>query len=328
MEIAQTMGGYSLGGRTFAPGDGQEDPRGDGRAARNLRDRRHRPRHPAGQGRRGVRTDGEVRRLRLQQVARRGLCAGGLPDGVDEDQPPVEFLAACMSLALGNTDKLAALRQEAERLGIACCRRTSTARGADFTVDLDAQGKPAIRYALAAVKKVGLAAMQSLVAVRGAQPFRDPTGPGEPGRSATDQQDADREPGARRACDGVLGNRAQFFAAAEQVLRRAQADAEQKESGQYRPVRRGRTAADPPPDGGGLAEAGAAGLRGRGDRLPPERASAGHVCRPAEAAGCDRLGQAGGGGCGGRDAGEARRLRGPAARSARRAPAARWPGCA
>jgi DNA polymerase-3 subunit alpha len=31
---------------------------------------------------------------------------------------PVPFLAACMSLAMANTDKLAALRQEAERMGI------------------------------------------------------------------------------------------------------------------------------------------------------------------------------------------------------------------
>ncbi len=31
---------------------------------------------------------------------------------------PVAFLAACMSLAISNTDKLAALRQEADRSGI------------------------------------------------------------------------------------------------------------------------------------------------------------------------------------------------------------------
>ena len=40
-----------------------------------------------GEGRRGVRPDGEVRRLRLQQIARRRLRAGRLPDRLDEGQP-------------------------------------------------------------------------------------------------------------------------------------------------------------------------------------------------------------------------------------------------
>ena len=31
---------------------------------------------------------------------------------------PVAFLAACMNLAVSNTDKIAALRQEAQRMGI------------------------------------------------------------------------------------------------------------------------------------------------------------------------------------------------------------------
>ena len=68
MQIAQKMGGYSLGlGGPAAPGDGQEDPRGDGRATKKLRRRCGRARHPARQGRGGVRPHGQVRRLRLQQ---------------------------------------------------------------------------------------------------------------------------------------------------------------------------------------------------------------------------------------------------------------------
>jgi len=45
--------------------------------------------------------------------------------------------------------------------------------GADFTVQRIDHDKLAIRYALAAVKKVGFAAMQSLIEARGAQPFAD-----------------------------------------------------------------------------------------------------------------------------------------------------------
>ena len=86
---------------------------------------------------------------------------------------PAAFLAASMSLALANTDKLAALRQEAERMGIKVLPPCVNKSGADFTVEALPGGGQAIRYALAAVKKVGLAAMQSLVASRGDAPFRD-----------------------------------------------------------------------------------------------------------------------------------------------------------
>jgi len=40
---------------------------------------------------------------------------------------PVDFLAACMSLAISNTEKLAALRQEANRLGTAARHQSQPA---------------------------------------------------------------------------------------------------------------------------------------------------------------------------------------------------------
>jgi DNA polymerase-3 subunit alpha len=145
---------------------------------------------------------------------------------------PTEFLAACMSLAINNTDKLAALRQESERLGIRVLPPDINRSDADFKPDLDPDGKPAIRYALAAVKKVGMAAMRSLVAARGDRPFRDVTDlasridPREMNKMALENLVR------AGALDAIAPNRAQVFAAAETVLRRAQADAEQKESGQ------------------------------------------------------------------------------------------------
>ena len=145
---------------------------------------------------------------------------------------PVEFLAACMSLAITNTDKLAALRQEAERLGIRVLPPDINASDADFKPDLDPAGKPAIRYALAAVKKVGLAAMRAVVVARGARPFRDPTefaARVDPRQINKMQIENLVKAGA---FDGIAANRAQLFAGAELVLRRAQADAEQRESGQ------------------------------------------------------------------------------------------------
>src|SRR3984885_12393063 len=86
---------------------------------------------------------------------------------------PEVFIAACMSLALGNTDRLAVLRAEVERAGIRIEPPCIHPSGADFTVQRMTDGKLAIRYALAAVKKVGLAAMQSLEEARGDQPFAD-----------------------------------------------------------------------------------------------------------------------------------------------------------
>ena len=48
---------------------------------------------------------------------------------------PVAFLAACMSLAINNTDKLAALRQEATRMGIRVLPPDINRSGADFVLE-------------------------------------------------------------------------------------------------------------------------------------------------------------------------------------------------
>src|SRR5579863_4316104 len=71
--------------RPAAAGDGEERSEGDGRAARSLYDRRGQTWSSEGRGGRDLRADGEVLRIRLQQVSLRGLRAGGLPDGVSED---------------------------------------------------------------------------------------------------------------------------------------------------------------------------------------------------------------------------------------------------
>ncbi|HTZ37892.1 MAG TPA: DNA polymerase III subunit alpha [Stellaceae bacterium] len=88
---------------------------------------------------------------------------------------PVEFLAASMTLDMGNTDKLNQFRQEADRLGIALLPPDINRSNVEFAVEPDAKtGKPAIRYALAAVKGVGAQAMRDLVAERQAGgPFKD-----------------------------------------------------------------------------------------------------------------------------------------------------------
>ncbi|MGQ0742354.1 MAG: DNA polymerase III subunit alpha, partial [Alphaproteobacteria bacterium] len=78
---------------------------------------------------------------------------------------PVEFLAASMTLDIGNTDRLNIFRQEAARLGIAVNAPDINRSQADFSCETN-EGGGVIHYALAAVKNVGRQAMEHVVAVR------------------------------------------------------------------------------------------------------------------------------------------------------------------
>ena len=94
---------------------------------------------------------------------------------------PVEFIAASMTLDMGNTDKLSEFRAEAARLGIVVEPPAINRSGVDFDVAPSSLPSPAsgggmgggIRYALAALKGVGRAAVEAIVAARGARPFAD-----------------------------------------------------------------------------------------------------------------------------------------------------------
>ncbi|HQT80324.1 MAG TPA: DNA polymerase III subunit alpha, partial [Rhodopila sp.] len=142
------------------------------------------------------------------------------------------FIAACMSLAINNTDRLSSLKQEAERSGIKLLPPDINVSNADFAVERMEDGRLAIRYALAAIKKVGLSAMESVVACRGDRAFADLAD----FAARVDPRQINRmqlENLVRAgAFDRLDPNRARLFAAADTILRRAQADQEQKESGQ------------------------------------------------------------------------------------------------
>ncbi|WP_181702872.1 DNA polymerase III subunit alpha [Chthonobacter albigriseus] len=81
---------------------------------------------------------------------------------------PVEFLAASMTLDMANTDKINDFRRDAIRLGIQVAPPSINESDAEFEVK---DGR--ILYALAAVKGVGRQAVEHIVEVRGARPFRD-----------------------------------------------------------------------------------------------------------------------------------------------------------
>ena len=74
---------------------------------------------------------------------------------------PVEFLAASMTLDMGNTDKLMLFKREAERVGVKVIPPSVNASGVDFAVV-----NGAVLYSLAALKNVGAGAIEHLVRVR------------------------------------------------------------------------------------------------------------------------------------------------------------------
>ena len=81
---------------------------------------------------------------------------------------PVEFLAASMTLDMGNTDKLMLFRREALRLGIKVVPPSVNGSGVDFTVK-----DGTILYSLAALKNVGAGAVELIVGARNeAGPFK------------------------------------------------------------------------------------------------------------------------------------------------------------
>jgi len=144
---------------------------------------------------------------------------------------PVEFLAALMTLDLGNTDKLNVFRQELDRLGIRLLPPDINRSQVTFTVEPG--DKPAIRYALAAVKGVGAQAMAELVAERNARGrFKDLADFSRRLEAKSFNRRQFEGLAKAGAFDSLNPNRAQTFAAAEQLLRQASQAAEERESRQ------------------------------------------------------------------------------------------------
>ena len=147
---------------------------------------------------------------------------------------PFEFLAAVMTLDLGNTDKLNVFRQELDSLGIELRPPDINRSDVEFTVEPDESGVPcAIRYALAAVKNVGRQAMRALVAERSESGiFRDLFDLArrlDPTVLNKRQMESLARAGA---FDGLNRNRRQVFQSVELLLRHANAAADERGSGQ------------------------------------------------------------------------------------------------
>lgn len=147
---------------------------------------------------------------------------------------PVEFMAAIMTYDMHNTDKLASFRGELQRLGIPLLPPDINASDVQFSVEFgDASPQGAVRYALAAVRNVGEAAMQGLVterrsrgAFRSVQDFA-----GRVDSRAINKRLLESLVRAG-AFDCLEPSRARLFAGIELLLRHAQAAAEARASSQ------------------------------------------------------------------------------------------------
>ncbi|HEX4410532.1 MAG TPA: DNA polymerase III subunit alpha [Xanthobacteraceae bacterium] len=130
---------------------------------------------------------------------------------------PVEFLAASMTLEMGNTDKLAEFRGEAERLGLKVEPPSVNRSGVEF----DVAGNT-IHYALAALRGVGRQAVQTIIDARAEGPFKDL---GDFGRRINPRAVNKRvleSLAAAGAFDSIEPNRARASAAVDTILATAQ----------------------------------------------------------------------------------------------------------
>ncbi|MCE3231983.1 MAG: dnaE [Rickettsiaceae bacterium] len=85
---------------------------------------------------------------------------------------PVEFLAASMNLEIQDTDKINTFRQEAIEQGVKILSPDINKSGAYFKPE-KFEGELAIRYGLGALKGVGIAAMEVLEKEQEKKPFKD-----------------------------------------------------------------------------------------------------------------------------------------------------------
>ena len=146
---------------------------------------------------------------------------------------PVEFLAASMTYDMGNTDKLNIFRQELDRLGIPLLPPDVNRSKPDFAVERSDDGTKGIRYALAAIKNVGGAAMDALVQDRESQgPFATLSELARrlDGRAINKRQIENLA--CAGALDGLNGNRRQLYEGADVLVRHAAAAAQERESTQ------------------------------------------------------------------------------------------------
>ena len=141
---------------------------------------------------------------------------------------PLEFMAASMTLDMGNTDKLAIFKQDLDRMGIKLMPPDVNKSQPDFAVEGEG-----IRYALGALKGVGAQAMAGIVNEREkngvCKSLEDFVARLEP--KLMNKRSMEHL-AAAGAFESLNPNRAQMAGAAEIILRHTQSLKLEKDSGQ------------------------------------------------------------------------------------------------
>ncbi len=156
---------------------------------------------------------------------------------------PVEFMAAIMTLDMGNTDKLGAFKQELLRAEIPLLLPDINKSDVHFTVenmpenycetDDDPRCNLGVRYALAAIKGVGEKAMEYIVDDRNKNgPFEDIFDFAERIDPKLMNKRQIENLAAAGAFDCLVAERAQAHAAAEIIMRTGQMITKERESDQ------------------------------------------------------------------------------------------------
>jgi DNA polymerase-3 subunit alpha len=141
---------------------------------------------------------------------------------------PVEFMAATMTLDMGNTDKLAVFRQALSKMDISLLPPDVNKSEVEFSVE-----GSAIRYALAAIKGVGTQAMEVLVEDRRRNgPFASLEDFLKRMDSKTLNKKQFENLVAAGGLDSIHASRAQLFVGAESLVHYAAALAEERKSNQ------------------------------------------------------------------------------------------------
>ena len=145
---------------------------------------------------------------------------------------PVEFMCALLATNMEKTEKVASGIAECQRLGITVLPPAINHSEESFTIEKDADGNAAIRFALAAIKNVGASAIKPLI---------DGRDPDKPFASIDDFcRRADLRNVNKRTLESLikvgaldyLGGRSALLTAIDRIISLAQTEQRRKEVGQ------------------------------------------------------------------------------------------------
>ena len=238
MQAAQILAGYSLGERRpAAPRDGQEDPVGDGRPARDASSRaaRRTTRSRAAKANELFDLIDKFAGYGFNKSHAAAYALLAYQTAWLKAHHRAEFYAASMSFDMALTDKLGDVRRgHAPRRG-----RVPAARHQRQPRRFHRRETARVRYALGALKGVGEKAMEALVEERErGGPFaslEDFAARIDP--RLLNRRQLESLAGAG-AFDAIKPDRAAVFAAAETILAHAASAHEQRDQRPGRPVRR------------------------------------------------------------------------------------------